>query len=98
MPFAPVASISSVTVDGSTATYESKGLDNEIIELNELPAKEVKVTYVTSGLTGAQFEQAILQLVSTYYDNRSEFITGNSLNEVPTNVRMLLAGDKNVFI
>ena len=98
LPFAPVASISSVTVDGSTATYESKGLDNEIIELNELPAKEVKITYVTSGLTGAQFEQAILQLVSTYYDNRSEFVTGTFVAKVPTDVRMLLAGDKNVFI
>lgn len=98
LPFAPVASISSVTVDGSAANYESKGLDNEILELNELPAKEVKVTYITSGITGDQFDHALLQLVSTYYDNRSEFITGKAVNEIPTSVKMFLAGEKNVFI
>ena len=98
LPFAPVASISSVTVDGSAATYEAKGLDNEIIELNQLPAKEVKITYITSGLSGSNYEHAILQLVSTYYDNRAEFVTGEAVNEIPTSVTMFLAGDKNVFI
>ena len=98
LPFAPVASISSVTVDGSAATYEAKGLDNEIIELNQLPAKEVKITYITSGLSGSNYDHAILQLVSTYYDNRAEFVTGEAVNEIPTSVTMFLAGDKNVFI
>jgi hypothetical protein len=98
LPFAPVASISSVTVDGDTATYKSKGLDKELIELDQLPAKEVKITYVTEGLTDANLEHAIKQLVSTYYDNRSEFITGTIVAEVPTNVKALLSGMKNVFI
>jgi len=98
LPFAPVASISSVTVDGSTATYTAKGLDNEIIELSNLPAKEVKITYVTSGLTGGNLEHAIKQLVSTYYDNRSDFKTGTIVQEVPTNVKALLLSERNLFI
>ena len=98
LPFAPVASISSVTVDGSSATYEVKGLDKEIKLLDTLPAKEVKVTYITEGLTGSNFDHAILQLVSTYYDNRAEFVTGEAVNDIPTSVKMFLIGEKNLFI
>lgn len=98
LPFAPVASISSVTVDGSSASYSAKGLNNEIIELEELPAKEVKITYITEGLSGSNYDHALLQLVSTYYDNRAEFKTGEAVNDIPTSVRMFLAGEKNLFI
>lgn len=98
LPFAPVASISTVTVEGSTATYTAKGLDNEIIELNELPAKDIKVTYVTSGLDDSLLKQAIFQLVATYYDNRADFVTGTIVSEVPTNVRSILSSYKNMFI
>ena len=98
LPYAPVASISSVTVDGSTATYKTRGLDNQLIELDTLPAKEVKITYITAGLTDANIEHAIKQLVSTYYDNRSEFVTGTIVAEVPTNIKSLLGGLSNAFI
>lgn len=100
LPFAPVASISSITVEGNAATYEVKGLDNEIIELNQLPAKEVKITYITEGLTASHFKHAILQLVSTYYDNRADFIVmqGVSFVEVPANVKQILSPYKNLFI
>ena len=98
LPFAPVASISSITIDGNSATHTVKGLDNEILELDETPAREVKITYITSGLTGGHLEHAIKQLVSSYYDNRSDFITGSIVADIPTNVKALLAGDKNVFI
>lgn len=98
LPFAPVASISSVTVDDTTATYKSKGLDKELIELDQLPAREVKITYVTAGLTGSNIEHAIKQLVSTYYDNRSDYVTGTIVADLPTNVKALLAGEQNVFI
>lgn len=98
LPFAPVASISSVLVDGSAAEYEAKGLNNEIIELDSLPASELKITYVTSGLTGAIYEHAIKQLVSTYYDNRSDFVTGTIVATLPSSVKDFLASEKNVFI
>ena len=45
----PIASVSSVTVDGTSATYKTYGLDDLEVGLNELPAKEVKITYVTAG-------------------------------------------------
>lgn len=100
LPFAPVASISTVTVDGSTATYTARGLDNEIIELDSLPSKEVKITYVTAGLDDSLLKQAILQLTSTYYDNRADFSVMQGVNfvEVPSNVKAILASYKNMFI
>ena len=98
LPFAPVASITSVTIDGTAATYEVKGLDNEIVELNELPAKEVQVAYTTAGLNDSLLKQAILRLVSTFYDNRADFVVGQQVNEVPMSVKDILSGYKTVFI
>jgi hypothetical protein len=99
LPFSPVASISSITVEGTATTdYETYGLDDKIIALNNLPSKEVKITYVTSGQDDSLLKQALSQLVATYYDNRSDFVVGATLNEVPTNVRNILDSYKNMFI
>ncbi len=50
LPFGPIASISSVTIEGVTTTdYSFIGLDNETIDLDG-SAEEVKVTYITNGL------------------------------------------------
>ena len=49
IPFGPIASISSVTIDGSAYTgYTMEGLDNETMDLDG-PADKVKITYITSG-------------------------------------------------
>lgn len=99
LPFSPVASISSVTVEGTATTdYETYGLDDKIISLNNLPSKEVKVTYVTSGQSDSLLKQAITQLVATYYDNRNDFVLGTIVNEVPTSVKNILSSYKNMFI
>ena len=101
LPFSPVASVSSITIDGTAiaaSAYETHGLDDTIIELDELPAEEVKVTYVTAGINDSFLIQAILQLVSTFYDNRADFVVGSSVNEIPTNVKSILSSYKNVFI
>ena len=99
LPFSPVASISSVTVEGTATTdYETYGLDDTIIALNMLPSKEVKVTYVTSGQDDSLLKQAISQLVATYYDNRNDFVLGTIVNEVPTSVKNILSSYKNMFI
>lgn len=100
LPFAPVSSISSITVEGSSADYETKGLDDTIIELNQLPAKDIKVTYVTSGMDDGLLQQAILQLASTYYENRADYIVlqGVSFVEVPTDVKSILSSYKSVYI
>ena len=98
LPFAPIASITSVTVDGSSATYEVKGLDNEIIELNEFPAQEIKVNYTTSGVDDSLLKQAILRMVATFYDNRAEFVSGQTVNEIPIGVKSILSGMKTMYI
>lgn len=98
LPFAPIASISSVTVEGEAATYDILGLDDYSIELHGGPSKHVKVTYVTAGITDSAIKQAILQLVSTLYDNRADYVTGTIVSDVPSNVKSLLAGYKTMFI
>lgn len=98
LPFAPIASVSSVTVEGESATYDILGLDDYSIELHGGPSKHVKVTYVTAGINDSAIKQAILQLVSTLYDNRADYVTGTIVSDVPTTVKSLLAGYKTMFI
>jgi len=100
LPFAPIASITTITSDAVAADYTAKGIHESIIELNTLPAKEVKVTYVTAGLNDGLIQQAILQLASTYYENRADYIVlqGVSFVQVPTEVRNVLNSYKSVFI
>ena len=98
LPFAPVSSISSVTSDGTAVDYTVLGLDNETIELDGGAADKVKVTYITTGLSDSLLQSAIMQLVSTYYDNRADFIIGKNVNEVPTDVRDILNSYKSMFL
>ena len=96
LPFAPVASISSVTSEGSAVDYTTYGLDDIIVEIDTLPAKEVKVTYVTSGLTDSLLKDAILHLVATYYDNRSDYIANNMI-KAPITTNHILQGFKAMW-
>ena len=102
IPFAPVSSISSVTIDGSATTnYTMIGLDNETMELDGGDSEKVKVTYVTSGLDDSLLIQAILQLTATYYDNRSDVFEGSSRFgnvEIPTSVKNILSSYITMFI
>jgi hypothetical protein len=98
IPFGPVESIESLTIDGTASTnYEILGLDNETIELDQGPGERVKITYITKGLNDSLIRQAMLQLISTYYDNRSDFVLG-SVNEIPTSTRNILTSYKSMFI
>lgn len=104
LPFGPVASIDTLKIDGSVTTaYESLGLNNETIELNAGESEKVLVKYTTAGSTNTNLdskmiESAIKQLVSTYYDNRAEFIVGAGVNHIPTSVTTMLSPLKNLFI
>ena len=102
LPFAPVSSISSVTLDGTASTdYTMLGLDNETIELDGGASEKVKVTYVTSGLDDSLLIQAILQLTATYYDNRSDVFEGGSRFgqvEIPTSVKNILSSYRSMYI
>lgn len=108
IPFAPVASIESVTVEGTSSTFEIKGLNKERIELKNLEnvligyqdgyARDVIINYTTEGLNDALIRQAMLQLISTYYDNRADFVIGSAINDIPTNVKSILSSLKTSFI
>lgn len=100
LPFGPVASISSVIVDGTTLTgseYTILGIENDSLDLDG-PAEKVKVTYVTSGLNDSLLKQAILQLMTTLYDNRSDYKTGKSVSEVPSDTKTILNSYKSMFV
>lgn len=101
LPFGPVASISTVNVSGTdTTAFEILGLDNETIELDGGSAEHVKVTYITEGLNDSLIKQAMLQLISTYYDNRADFDSGSSkeILEIPTNTKVILTSYKTMFL
>jgi len=98
IPFGPISSIESVTIDGTAFTgYTSVGLDNETIDLDGY-AEKVKVTYITSGLSDDFLTQVILQLVATLYENRSDYVVGSEVNLVPTETKKVLASYKNMFV
>ena len=97
LPFAPVASISSVTSEGTAVSYDTYGLDDTVIEIGTLPADEVKVTYITTGITDDLIKEAILHLVATYYDNRADFKVGDSVTETPTSTKNILQSYKTMY-
>ena len=100
-PFGPVTSVATVNVNGTdTTAFEIFGLDNETIELDGGSAENVKVTYITEGLNDSLIKQAMLQLISTYYDNRAYFDSGSSkeISEIPTNTKVILTSYKTMFL
>lgn len=97
LPFAPVSSISSVTSEGTAVDYDTYGLDDTVIEIATLPAKEVKVTYVTSGLSNDIIKHSILHLVSTLYDYRADFVAGTIVSDVPVKTKDLLQSYKTMY-
>lgn len=101
IPFSPITSISEISIQGTVTTdYEILGLNNETIELDQGPADRVKITYITEGINDALVKQAMLQLISTYYDNRADFDDNakGAINEVPTSTRKILSSYKTMFI
>lgn len=98
VPFGPIASVEEITIDGTATTdFEILGLDNETIELDQGPGERVKITYITAGINDALIKQSMLQLISTYYDNRADFMVGN-ISEIPTSTKSILTSYKSMFI
>jgi hypothetical protein len=100
LPFGPVSSITSVKSDDVDIAYTVLGLNSESIELDGGYADKVKIVYVTSGLNDELLQQAIMQLVSTYYDNRADFSSDQKSNveSIPTNVRDILNSYKAMYL
>ena len=98
LPFGPIASITSIHIEGTAYTdYTIEGLDNETIDLDG-PAEKVKIVYITSGLDDKLLEQSILQLSTTLYDNRNDFEVGKEVTEIPLSTKTILNSYKNMFI
>jgi len=100
LPFGPVSSITSVKSDDVDIAYTVLGLNSESIELDGGYADKVKIVYVTSGLNDELLQQAIMQLTSTYYDNRADFSSDQKSNveSIPTNVRDILNSYKAMYL
>lgn len=98
LPFAPVASIVTVTVQDSAAAFTPKGVGNDELVLDQAPARDVKINYITEGQTGAEIKTAIFILCSTLYDNRADFIIGATASQLPMNIRTILNPFKEVYI
>lgn len=96
LPFAPINSITSVQkqdADGtlSNVSFDSFGFEDKYIEITSTHSKNLKIVYTTSGLSFDNLKVAIKQLASSYYDNRAEFVKGQTINEIPTNVKSILS-------
>lgn len=101
IPFGPVTSITSIHADGVALTHTNVGLDKETIELDNGYAKKVTVVYITSGLNDSLLQQAILQLASTYYENRVDFNSGDenkASDLIPSDTRDILNSYKAMFL
>jgi uncharacterized phiE125 gp8 family phage protein len=99
VPFGPIASIQSVTgtVDNTALQYTVFGLDDKIIELIG-DAVNIKIYYTTAGMNDGLLKQALLMMVSTYYDNRTDFVTGTIVQDVPSSAQSILNGYKAMFV
>lgn len=96
--FYPIASVIEVTENNVSIDYTELGIEEITIELTKGPAKNVKVNYTTAGLNDGLIKQALLQMVSNYYDNRADFVIGSQINEIPTDVKSILTPYKAMFI
>lgn len=97
VPFGPVASVDAVTVKGVSVSFSVFGLGDPMVEIEPL-GTNIKIDFTTEGMSDGLLKQALLMMVSTYYDNRTDFVTGMSVNEVPSASAKLLDGIKAVFI
>lgn len=95
LPYAPINSITSVQTQKSDGTlssisYDAYGLEDKYIELTGGYSKNIKIVYTTSGLGFNDLKLAIKQLATTYYDNRQDFKSQNSIN-IPTDIKSILS-------
>lgn len=96
LPFAPIASVTSVQQQDSSGTLSSighnvYGFEDKYIEIPSDYMHNIKIVYTTSGLSFSDIKMAIKQLATTYYDNRAEYVKGTIVAELPTNIKSILS-------
>lgn len=94
LPFAPISSITSVQSEQSDGTFatvnhESYGPKDKYLILRASNDLNIKIVYTTTGMTDNALKLAIMQLATTYYDNRTEYVS-KPVNEIPTSIKKML--------
>jgi len=99
LPWGPIDIVTAVYIDSAMTTdFTTIGIKEINVLLGSGPAKLVQVLYTTLGMNDAAIKQAMLQLISTLYENRADFKTGTIVSTIDTTTKVILAGFKNVFI
>ncbi len=99
LPFGPIGTIEEVYVDGIlTTAYELLGITDKTLVLNAGLGKNIQITYNTTGMTDGLLKQVMMQMVSTLYDNRTDYVTGTIVSTLDSNFKSILAGYRNVFV
>ena len=79
--YAPIASISSITVDGVAQVadegYELLGLDNPLVSLQNRIAEKVEITYTTAGLPAEDVNIGVLACIAWLYYGRDAVMSTN---------------------
>lgn len=89
LPYQPNAVITGcVDDDGTTLTYETRGLDFKQVYV--VASKGITFTYTVSWTTFPKaLKEAILKEVSTSYENRENFYIDGTMNELSNSAKML---------
>ena len=72
---APVVEVDGITQE--TDSYELRGIENPLIQLQSNNARKVKVTYTTKGISDEGIEPAILCYVAYLYHGRDAMMSTN---------------------
>ena len=95
--FGPVDEVTAVGLNDDTPlTFEVYGIKDKSVKLNQI-AQNFTIDYTTTGMNDSLLKQALLQIVSTYYDNRTDFVTGMTVNELPSGAVAILNGYKYLY-
>lgn len=95
--FGPIDEVTDV-LDSSNnpITFEVFGIKDKSVKIDQV-SKNFTISYTTTGINDNLIKQALLQLVSTYYDNRTDFVVGASVNEIPSGSQAILNGYKYLY-
>ena len=98
LPFAPIdTSVAlTVTVEGETSTFTTFGYANPSVRLDNLAARDVKITYTTTGL-GDEVKQGLLACVAYLYKaaGRGDIM---EMKHIMTDYKSLLAPYRRLYI
>lgn len=96
LPFAPISSVTSVQQQDNSGSltnigHNVHGFEDKYVEIPRDYIQNIKIVYTTTGLSFSDIKLAIKQLATTYYDNRSDYVKGETVNELPSNIKSILS-------